>query len=70
MTQDARLKLNPELPRQKQHSKIEDSVHKQIWLKFKEKLVKFYLWTNLWMVLSDTSQSRSETPRTFCNEMV
>jgi len=30
MTQDSRLKLNPELPRKKQHSKIEDSFHQQI----------------------------------------
>jgi len=70
MTLDARLKLNPELPLQKRNSKIGDPFHQQMWLKFQEILVKFYfgqifVWCNF-----DTFQIKSETPRTFCNEML
>jgi hypothetical protein len=40
MMQDVLLKLYPGLPRQKQHSRGDDSFHQQIGLKFKEEASK------------------------------
>jgi hypothetical protein len=64
--QDARVKLNPGLPWQKQHSTEGIHFTPAIGLDLRKKLVKHYhtflLWRNL-----DTSESRLEIPGKFCN---
>jgi len=47
MKQDVHVKLNAELPGQRNVQIEETSVRQQIRLQMKEKLVKFYIWSVL-----------------------